>query len=209
MLAGGPESSWALLQWFHLRKTEAYSMRIAKYFIVGGMFTVSVAAGAFPATAAPTDDTTVTFDVAAGSLDIVASATADLGEGTPGTAINGSLGAVTVTDSRASADASWEATAISTVFQTGGGTPAETVLASEVDYWSGAATATTGDGTFTPGQATLGAAEPLNTVTPLPVFTHTGGTGNNTATWAPSLSVHLPLDSQAGTYTGTVTHSVA
>lgn len=89
------------------------------------------------------------------------------------------------------------------------GTPPETVLAAEVDYWSGPATATTGDGTFNPAQATAGAAQPLDNVAPLPAFAHVGGTGNNTASWNPGIVVHVPLDSQGGTYTGTVTHSVA
>lgn len=184
-------------------------MRIAKFFIVGGTAAVLVAWGAIPATAAPTDSTTVTFELLAATLDIDAPETADLGTGAPGGVINGSLGPVTVTDGRASADASWVATVTSTVFQTGGGTATETVLASEVDYWSGPATATTGSGTFTPGQINLAAAEALDNVAPVTAFTHTGGTGNNTATWSPGLSVNLPLDSQSGVYTGTVTHSVA
>lgn len=164
---------------------------------------------AAPAAAAPTDDTTATFEVLAGTLDIVAPATADLGDGAPGGTITGQLGTVTVTDSRGAADASWEATVTATVFQTGGGTPPETVLPSEIDYWSGPETATTGDGTFTEGQATAGDAAPLDSATPLTAFTHTGGTGGNTAAWNPTLVVNVPLDSIAGVYTGTVTHSVA
>lgn len=164
---------------------------------------------AAPASAAPTDTTTTTFEVLVGTLDIDAPATADLGDGAPGGTITGQLGAVTVTDSRGAADASWVASVTATNFQTGGGTPAETVLATEIDYWSGPSTTTTGTGTFTPGQATAAAAAPLNNVTLLPAFTHTGGTGGNTATWNPTLIVHVPLDSIAGVYTGTVTHSVA
>jgi hypothetical protein len=40
-------------------------------------------------------------------------------------------------------------------------------------------------------------------------FTLTAGTGNNTATWNPTLVVALPAAAVVGTYTGTVTHSVA
>jgi hypothetical protein len=165
--------------------------------------------GGTPASADPTGDTTVTFEVTAGTLDIDTPASADLGGGAPGTDISGSLGPVTVTDGRASADASWAATVTSTVFQTGGGTPPETILPSEIDYASGPATATTGTGTFTPEQPTVGDAQSLDSVTPLPAFTHTGGTGDNTATWDPTLVINVPQDSEAGTYTGTVTHSVA
>ncbi|WP_430498509.1 hypothetical protein ACQRWP_26285 [Micromonospora trifolii] len=184
-------------------------MRTANICLAGAAAAAMVGFLAAPAAAAPTDTTTVTFEVAAGTLDIDAPATADLGTGAPGSTITGQLGPVTVDDSRGAADASWVATVTATVFQTGGGTPAETVLPGEIDYWSGPATATTGTGTFTPGQATAAAAEPLDSVTPVTAFTHTGGTGGNTATWNPTLIVNVPLDSIAGVYTGTVTHSVA
>ncbi|WP_433551819.1 hypothetical protein ACQP08_30805 [Micromonospora zamorensis] len=185
-------------------------MRTAKICLAGTAAAAMVGFLAAPAAAAPTDTTTVTFEVEAGTLDIDAPATADLGSGAPGGTITGQLGPVTVTDSRGAADASWVATVTATVFQTGGGTPAETVEASLIDYWSGpATTATTGTGTFTPGQANAAAAEALDSVDPLIAFTHTGGTGGNTATWDPTLIVNVPLDSIAGVYTGTVTHSVA
>jgi hypothetical protein len=184
-------------------------MNIARFLVVGGSVALFIAGATIPAAAAPTDDTVATFDVAAGTLDILAAAAADLGEGAPGTAVNGTLGPVAVTDDRAAADASWGTSVTSTNFTTGGATPPETVLATEIGYWSGPFTATTGTGTFTPGQATAPAAAALDNVAPLTAFTHTGGTGNNTATWEPGLVVNLPLDSQAGTYTGTVTHSVA
>jgi hypothetical protein len=184
-------------------------MHVLRIFVMSGAVAVAMAVTALPAGAAPTDDTATTFEVLAGTLDIVTPETADLGTGAPGTDINGALGVVTVTDGRASADASWAATVTATNLQTGGGSPPELVLATEVDYWSGPATATTGTGTFTPGQATAGGATPLDNVAPLPAFTHAGGTGNNTASWNPGLVVHLPLDSQSGVYSGTVTHSVA
>jgi len=164
---------------------------------------------AAPAAAAPDDTTSTTFEVLAGTLDVVAPATADLGSGAPGGTISGQLGAVTVTDSRASDDASWTATVTATVFQTGTGSGPETVLPEEIDYWSGAAGSTTGDGTFTPGQATAGDAAELSSSVQLTAFTHSGGTGGNSATWNPTLVVNVPLDSIAGVYTGTVTHSVA
>ncbi|GAB3951500.1 hypothetical protein [Micromonospora vulcania] len=184
-------------------------MRTVKICLAGAAAAAMVGFLAAPAAAAPTDTTTVTFEVLAGTLDIDAPAAADLGDGAPGSTITGALGPVTVTDSRGAADASWAATVTSTVFQTGGGTAAETVEPELIDYWSGPATATTGTGTFTPGQAAAVNAAPLSSVTPLPAFTHTGGTGGNTATWNPTLIVHVPLDSIAGVYTGTVTHSVA
>ena len=184
-------------------------MSTAKLLLIGTVAVLAVALGATPATGALTDDTTVTFVVSAGTLDIVAPASAALSAGAPGVDITGAIGPVTVADNRASADASWAATVTSSDFTTGGGTASETILATEVDYWSGPSTATTGTGTFTPGQATIAAAAPLNNVTPRAALTHVGGTGNNTAVWNPKLIVHTPLDSQLGTYSGTVTHSVA
>ena len=184
-------------------------MHALRILVMGGAVAVAMAVTALPAAAAPTDDTTATFVVLQGTLDIVAPATAALGSGAPGEDINGPLGVVTVTDGRAAADASWITSVTATDFVTGTGTPAETVPATAVSYWSGPATATTGDGTFTPGQATAGEAQPLNNATVLTAFTHEGGAGNNSASWNPGIVVHLPLTSLAGTYTGTVTHSVA
>ncbi|MBM7491290.1 hypothetical protein JOD64_002512 [Micromonospora luteifusca] len=187
-------------------------MRTAKICLAGAAAAAMVGFLAAPASAAPTDTTTVTFEVLVGTLDIDAPATANLGSGAPGGIITGQLGTVTVTDSRGAANASWVATVTASVFQTGGGSPPETVLPEEIAYWSGPAVGTpptTGDGTFTAGQPTAGDAALLSSVTPLTAFTHSGGTGGNSANWNPSLIVNVPLDSIAGTYTGTVTHSVA
>ncbi|MFF5178784.1 hypothetical protein ACFY2Q_12265 [Micromonospora sp. NPDC000316] len=184
-------------------------MRTAKICLAGAAAAAMVGFLATPAAAAPTDTTDTTFEVLAGTLDVVAPAAADLGTGAVGGTITGQLGSVTVDDSRASDDASWTATVTASVFQAGTGSPTETVLPEEINYWSGVASATTGTGTFTPGQAAAGDAAPLSSTTPLTAFTHAGGTGGNTATWNPTLVVNVPLDSVAGTYTGTVTHSVA
>ena len=184
-------------------------MRFARILLVGAAAAATVGLVAGPAAAAPSDSTVVTFEVLAGTLDIDAPATADLGTGTPGGLINGALGLVTVTDARASADASWVATVTSTVFTTGTGTPSQTILPSEVEYWSGPLVSSTGNGTFVPGQPTIADREPLDSVAPVVAFTHTGGTGNNSASWNPRLTINIPLDAEAGIYTGTVTHSVA
>ncbi|MEH0930542.1 hypothetical protein [Micromonospora sp. CPCC 205558] len=186
-------------------------MRTAKICLAGAAAAAMVGFLAAPAAAAPDDTTSTTFEVLAGTLDITAPTNAALGGGAPGGVISGPLGVVTVDDSRGAADASWVASVTATVFQTGGGSPPETVLPEEIDYWSGNAVGvppTTGDGTFTPGQPTAGDAAPLSSVTELTAFTHSGGTGGNTANWNPTLVVNVPLDSIAGTYTGTVTHSV-
>jgi hypothetical protein len=181
-------------------------MRFRKTFLPIAAAVVAVTGFATaPASAAPTGDTSTTFDVNAGTLDITVPATATIGSGAPGTTISGQLGAVTVSDTRATDPADWEATVTSTDFTTGAATAAETVAATDVDYSSGPATATTGNGTFTPSLTPA----PLDNTTPLTAFTHTGGTGVNSATWNPTLAIHVPLANVAGTYTGTVTHSVA
>lgn len=163
---------------------------------------------ALPAAAAPTDSTIVTFQVTAGSLDITAPETSDLGAVAAGAAsASGQLGAVTVTDTRGALDASWVATVSSTTFTTGGSTPAETIQPSEVNYSGGTPTSTTGDGTFAPGVPGAGGGPDLTE--PRTAFTHVGGTGNNSATWNPTITVNLLPSAVAGTYTGTITHSVA
>jgi hypothetical protein len=163
---------------------------------------------AVPASAATTGDTTTTLTInATGALAITVPDTADLGSGTPGNDMSGQLGGVTVTDGRSLLAPTWTATAVSTSFTTGGATPAETIPASDVSYWSGAATATTGDGTFTPGQATAGDAVVIATAQT--AFSEDGGAGDNSATWNPTIVVAVPSSAVGGIYTGTVTHSVA
>jgi hypothetical protein len=146
-------------------------------------------------------DTTVTFAVTSGALSMTAPASANLGSGAPGTTITSEIGAVTVTDDRALLSAEWTATASSTDFITSGGTTAETIPATDVTYAPGQTT-TTGGITATPTQITLDNQ-------PQTVVTGTEGVGNNTATWNPTLAVHVPAQAVAGTYTGTLTQSVS
>jgi hypothetical protein len=177
--------------------------------LIGAVATVVAVGLAAPANAAPTDSTITTFIVGSGGLDITAPENASLGTGLAGTTIVGSLGTVSVTDARGASNASWVAQVTSTVFQTGGGSPPETVLPEDIDYWSGPTTATTGNGTFVPGQLNSAAAQPLSSTVTLVAMSHQGGTGANSASWNPTLEVNVPADKVAGTYTGTVTHSVA
>ena len=146
-------------------------------------------------------DTTVTFSVTSGALSMTAPTSAALGSGAPGTTITGALGAVTVTDDRALLTASWTATASSTNWTTGGGTPAESIPATDVGYDPGSIT-TTGTITATGTPITLASA-------PAPVVTGTSGVGNNTASWNPAISVAVPAAAVGGTYTATLTQSVS
>ncbi|WP_250564517.1 hypothetical protein [Sphaerisporangium fuscum] len=159
--------------------------------------------------ASTTCPTTVTFTVTApDSLTIsVPNGPVNIGSNTPGNQITGQLGTVTVSDQRAALTATWTATVSATSFTTGTGTAAETIPASSVAYWSGPATATTGTGTFVPGQANAAAAVTLDQ--PRTAFSKTTGSGDNSASWNPTLIVTIPAQAVAGLYTGTINHQVA
>jgi hypothetical protein len=159
-----------------------------------------------PSTTCPT---TVNFTVSSGvGLRIVVpDGPASIGTGEPGDPISGQLGFVTVSDDRAALNANWLASVSATGFTTGGGTAAETIPNSRVSYWSGPATATSGDGTPVPGQPNPASAVVLNETRP--AFSKSTGSGNNSATWNPTLVIDVPAAAVAGTYSGTVSHSVA
>lgn len=146
-------------------------------------------------------DTTVTFAVTTGALSMSAPVSANLLSGAPGTTISGALGPVTVTDDRALLSATWTATASATDWTTGGATPAETIPVTDVGYDPGAIT-TTGTITATGTPITLAHSA-------APVVTGDSGVGDNTATWNPAISVAVPASAVGGTYTGTITQSVA
>lgn len=183
-------------------------MRIRNALVVVATLTAAAAVVA-PADAATSGSTVTTFTVAATGtgLAITVPATAGLGTGAPGSTITAHLGAVTVTDSRAVDPAAWTASVISSDFTIPA--TADTIPAGDVDYWSGPATSTVGSGTFTPGQPTSADGRALDNTTLLTAMSLTGGAGSNSATWDPTLVVNVPAAAVAGTYTGTVTHSVA
>lgn len=169
------------------------------------LFVLAVGAGLIAATALPASaaDTTVTFSITTAGLTISAPDSANIGSVASGaTSISGQIGPVTVTDQRGTLNGSWNATVISTDFTTGGGTGPETIPNINNTYSPGPATSTTGTGTFTPGPGGI-----INV--PRVAFTGTALTGNNSATWNPTLTVNIPSATVAGTYSGTVTHSVA
>ncbi|MFF5113557.1 hypothetical protein [Streptosporangium sp. NPDC000509] len=160
--------------------------------------------------ASTTCSTTVNFTVTApdGLTITVPESPVNIGGSTPAGQISGPLGTVTVTDQRAALTATWVASVVAATggFTTGGGTAAETIPNTAVLYWSGAAT-TTGTGTFVPGQANAAAAQSLDISRT--AFSKTSGSGDNSAAWNPTIVVNVPAQAVAGTYTGTVNHSVA
>jgi Putative Ig domain/Bacterial lectin len=151
--------------------------------------------------------TSITLVVAAGVLSMTAPTSVVLPSAAPGGTTSAQLGTVTVTDRRGISAASWTATVSATTFVTGGATGPETIPLTQVTYWSGPATATTGTGTFTPGQANAGVA--VNLTVPRTAFSVSTGSSLNSASWNPTLSVSVPASAVRGTYTATITHSVA
>jgi hypothetical protein len=170
-------------------------------------------AGTFSFTVKVTDASSQTatkatsITIAGGLLAITAPASTALPSAAPGATTSAQLGTVTVTDQRGIASASWTATVTGTAFVTGGGTPSETIPLTQVTYWSGPATATSGTGTFTPGEPA--AANAVNLTAPRTAFSLTSGSTVNSASWNPTLSVSVPAAAVAGTYTATITHSAA
>ncbi|MFI6232379.1 ice-binding family protein [Micromonospora sp. NPDC050784] len=154
------------------------------------------------------DTDTVTRSTCAepGELSISAPETADLGSASLGGVVSGNLGPVTVTDERLLSAPTWTATVVATNFVTSG-VPVHSISNTNVSYWSGPATATSGIGTFTSGQPTAADAETINVERT--AFTLTDGIGNNSATWDPVVSVQIPMSTVAGVYTGMITFSVA
>lgn len=109
---------------------------------------------------------------------------------------------MTVSDQRTGSLRSWTASVSSTDFITGSGQGAADITAANVSYNPGLATATSGVGVFAPGLA--GAIGTARTG-----FTASAETGLTSVTWNPTITVTLPSTAPAGTYAGTITHSVA
>ena len=141
-----------------------------------------------------TEPTSIT--IAAGPLTSTVPSGAILPSASPGSSTSAQLGTVTVNDLRGMASASWTATVTATTFVTGGATAPETIPLTQITYWSGPGTTTTGTGTFTPGQANPAAA--VNLTVPRTAFTLTAGSSVNSAAWNPTLSVSVPASAAAG-----------
>src|SRR3954463_9815889 len=123
--------------------------------------------------------------------------------------ITAGLGTVTVTTSSTIPHtATWIATVSATAFTTGGGSSAESVSNSSVSYLAGAATSTSG---FAAGACTPGQVVPATLAVPRTAFSCTGVStaATTSVSWSPQISVPAAVSNVAGTYTATITHSVA
>jgi hypothetical protein len=165
-------------------------------------------AGSLVMLAAPADAAQgVTFTLTAGSLLVSDPSAKSIGSVATGSAtVSSDLGNVTVTDGRGALLGTWTATVSSTDFTTGAATSNETIAKASVDYFSGPSTASSGTAVFVPGQVLSANKQALSASRT--AFSATGVVGNNSATWDPTLVVNIPSAAVAGTYSGTVTHSV-
>lgn len=182
-------------------RTSADSQTRTQKVVARGLLVAALTGGLAFATAMPASaaagDTTTTFALTGGALSVAPQGTATLTNGASGAAsVSGSLGATDVSDLRGST-AGWVVSAGSTTFTSGVGGSTST----GVSYNSGAAK-TTGTVTATSAGATV-----IDAVAA--VVNGTAASGNNTASFAPTLTVTLPSTALAGTYTGTVTTSIA
>jgi hypothetical protein len=134
---------------------------------------------------------TISVPAAAGSLGSIANSVA-------GGTISGTLGQVQVNDARsAAAGSGWVASVISTAFTPSAG---PTIAASFVSYTAGTITKV--------GTATYTANNPGNLTGVSAAVTATGITGDNSATWTPTINVAVPGGTVATTYSAIITHSV-
>ena len=170
-------------------------MNLRKPLILGATVAALLGGMALPASA---DDTAATFTLNGGDLTLSVGALAaltDEASGVDANVITGTLGAVTVDDARGGT-AGWVTSAASSTF-TGTGLS----VSDGVAYTNGTVTET---GTNTVAAVT---AEELTT-TAAAVATATAVSGNNTASWNPTLDVSMPAGALAGAYSGTVTTSL-
>ena len=94
----------------------------------------------------------------------------------------------------------------SSAFITGGGGGTATIPNTDVSYWSGPVTSSSGIGLLAqPGQPTSGNAVVLNTSRT--AFQLLAGI-NSVIRWNPTLVVAVPSTAATGVYTGTIVHSI-
>jgi hypothetical protein len=158
---------------------------------------------ALPASAAGPGQSAATVTVTGGALSItVPTDGGNLGTRSDtvlGGTISGPLGVVQVSDARsAAAGSGWVASVIASAFTPPAG-PA--IAASAVAYNAGTITKV--------GTATFTANDPANLTGVVAAVTATGITGDNSATWNPTITVTVPGGVAAGVYSATITHSVA
>ena len=173
--------------------------RLLHVTLVAVIFALGIAGTASAATSGTTTATVTVREASCRSPSRPTRATSAPGRtALAGGTISGVLGQVQVLDARsAAAGSGWVATVISSAFTPPAG-PA--IAASAVSYDAGAITKI--------GTATYTANDPATSPPSHAAVTATGITGDNSATWNPTITVFVPGGMAAGVYSATITHSV-
>lgn len=150
-----------------------------------------------------------TPSLADAALAITVPSSVNLGSVATGvSSLSGQMGTVTVTAT--GLVTSFVATVSTTTFVTGSATTPETIPKASISYWSGPATVSTGIAVRTPGQLT--ALQKVSLSSPATAFSAVGVSlvvVTDSTAWNPTIVVTIPAAAVSGTYTGTITHSVA
>ena len=177
-----------------MRKVTRAALVLAGSAALIGVTTVP----SFAATSATTP-TTVTVD--AGVLSITVPASAGLSTVLPGQTSTATLDATVVTDARAGV-VNWTATVILPALTGDAVGSTETIITTGATYLATTATKT-GTVTVTPATVITGLA------TAKPSQATTAVSGNNSASWTATLTVPIPAQVLADTYSGVLTQSVS
>jgi hypothetical protein len=177
---------------------------------------VLVAGSVLAATAAlvlggsPAQATSVTFTLSGGSLSVSqpaspAALTGGALAGLAGTALTGSLGSTTVTDSRGGITG-WASTIAQTTAFTNGTT---TIPVGNTKAWVASPIVPTGVAVVTSGTYLTQLTGLTLSGSAQSFVTATAVVGNNSASFNPSIAVTIPGDATAGDYTGVITQTVS
>ncbi len=137
----------------------------------------------------------------AGSLTISVPASIALGTTTSPSTLVFQMETMTVTDSRGTS-AGWTASVIVSAL-TNSGPSANTIIPSYMSYSSGVISA------HGSGSATFVEHDQTDLTSQKSVVTAASASGTYSATWSPTFTLVVPAGATDGSYTGTITHSVA
>jgi len=170
---------------------------------ISAVAAIAVAVSAVPANAT---DTTVTFTTTTGVLSITSAPSAVLtgGSNIPGGTISGSLGTVTVTDERGTAQG-WAASVYSPTGFTATGSP--DISVANITYLAGPTTGMIARGAPVVTAGTAGSPG-TDRATALTVYRYANTTpGGNSVSWNPTLTVVIPVAARPGShYSGTISY---
>lgn len=167
--------------------------------LVASLTAILLVAVALPAGAA---DTATTFEITGGGLSVTAPASANLGQVANDGTSSVTLGAVEALDERGLLTAAYTTSVTSTPFTATVDATAVEFGNENVTYTSPAAVVGTGIVTCN-GTGTAQGLDASRTA-----MAATLASGTSSCGWNPTITVTPPASAVAGTYSGTVTHSV-